>query len=122
MNSVVKNYVTVTPPLVHGIVHGATTPDPARPQVADRGTALRYGGYELAPADQLAVAAEDGGWGVQVELLPSRNLSIRPVTELSGESEAPGAFWKDHPITSSPCCSTGQPAQRGAALYRKENL
>ena len=27
-----------------GFEPGATIPDPARPQVADRGTALRYGG------------------------------------------------------------------------------
>ena len=30
--------------LVLGIEPGTTTPDPARPQVADRGTAPRYGG------------------------------------------------------------------------------
>ena len=40
-----------------GFEPGATIPDPARPQVADRGTALRYGGQgrqTAAPADQLA--------------------------------------------------------------------
>ena len=64
---------------------GATVCNPARPQVADRGTAPRYRSQVIILADQLVIAVEDevgqaGGAAVLFKCL------LNPLKELSGNS------------------------------------
>ena len=72
---------------------------PARPQVADSGTAPRYRSQVTTLADQLAIAAEDeveqaGDAAVLFKYL------LNPVKELSGEMRLLNLY---------PCCSAGSP-------------
>ena len=75
-----------------------TVSNPARPQVADSGTAPRYRSRVITFVDQPAIAAEDevgqaGGAAVLFKCL------LYQVKELSGESRRLNNLY--------PCCSAG---------------